>query len=60
MNKIKYLSHDAAKKEAMKDWRYRFWYYLLWPKYRILRWWYSRNPEDWVDAEDVFKRLGHE
>ena len=36
---MKLLSHEEAKKESMKDWRYRFWYYILWPKYALIKLW---------------------
>ena len=28
------------KREQMKDWRFRFWYYVYWPQYRLVRLWY--------------------
>ncbi len=34
-----FTTHEEAKAEAMKSWSYRFWYYLLWPKYRLIRFW---------------------
>ena len=38
-NKVTYLTHDEAHKEAMKDFGYRFWYWLMWPLYALLRLW---------------------
>ncbi len=39
MSKPTFTTHEEAKAEAMKSWSYRFWYYLLWPKYRLIRLW---------------------
>ncbi len=39
MSKPMFTTHEEAKAEAMKSWSYRFWYYLLWPKYRLIRLW---------------------
>jgi len=29
-------SHKEAHDEWMKDWRYRFWWYLYWPYFKII------------------------
>ena len=34
-NKVRYITHKDVHAEAMKDWRYRFWYYLLWSRYAL-------------------------
>ena len=33
---MKTSSLDDLKAELMKDWRFRVWYYLMWPGYRWL------------------------
>jgi hypothetical protein len=30
------LSHEDAVRERKRDWRYRFHYYRLWPRYFLL------------------------
>jgi len=45
---VRYRTHKEVQREAMKDWRYRFWYYLLAP-------WYKFAAFVWVEWKiDIF------
>ena len=35
--KVRYITHEEVLREEMKDWRFRFWYYALTPKYWLIR-----------------------
>ena len=36
---LAYISHKEVISEEMKDWRFRFWWYVLWPKHAVIRVW---------------------
>lgn len=34
-DKMKNIKFEDWEREMMKDWRFKFWYYVYWPSYQL-------------------------